>query len=469
MIRTGTIRNERLPSSPSTSNHYSSNIVQEAREAALLVANEIHTLNAYHHAIETKKRRNHCIHTEAPRSISSASSPSLRQETKENGLQSVDNTSHIHAMDRGFARGRREEGDRLLNAETKNEDREADTTTEDATQSNSLVPLDLNHLRISRTMESKDESWSINREPLSPNNTSTTSDNQPNSNRPTKRWKNKIRQTVKRKKGKLKQKDYSQFFSDDPTVLYSKSKKATKGASMCSFCGSTFSNQYYASHHERLCIIKGIRGMKEPMVAGIKTKNYLEDESQIDINVPMKGLIHLSLAMRRLIIIPDDALINVTRRSKAIISSQEHLDAERELALMARDRSFYDMKAIRSLELQMHHTKQTRHRSGNKLWNKLQDKLAETYDLIKDGDDHHNENVDKYKVRKPDGEMKLDGDTLYVNVIVKQSAKFINNELDRLFQKHWMINGQREHKNNFELLRHAAHVQALRFAKFSLR
>ena len=117
----------------------------------------------------------------------------------------------------------------------------------------------------------------------------------------------------------------------------------------------------------------------------------------------------------------------------------------------------------------MHSSKQKKQKSGNKLWHKLQHKLAETYDLIKDGDDNHNDNIDTYKVRKSDFEIKLDDETLYVNVFVKQSAKLIHNELERLFQQRWMMNGQKENQSNFELIRHNAHIQALRFVKFSLR
>ncbi len=417
--------------------------IREAREAAIKVANELHTLNAYHQVIE---RRKHVIALKPKSSVQRRKRGGVVRVSHES--RSLDNLSHVNAIDRGSARGIREQGDSLREETTNHNEQDNNSNVKYEMNRTSLeVDNETNH---SRRRNSESES-------ASNNETSKTSSNNhslQNQQKDKKGWRGKLG-----RKRNAQRKDYSQFVSDDPSVIFSKSKKATKGASMCSYCGAIFSTKSYTSHHERICITKGI----------ISMNNNNQGEMSPQIDVPMIGHINLSVAMKRFIIMTDDALIKVVRRSKLITLSKEQQHAERDLALMARDRAFYDMKAIRSLELQMQNIKKRKQRSGNKLWNKLQYKLAKTYELIKEGDEDHNKNVDKYKVRKADWEMKLDDDTLYVNVFVKQSAKLINNELERLFQQRWMINGQKEHKNNFELLRHNAHVQALRFVKFSLR
>jgi hypothetical protein len=129
--------------------------------------------------------------------------------------------------------------------------------------------------------------------------------------------------------------------------------------------------------------------------------------------------------------VTDDALIKVIKLARKMRLSKEQIDAERQLALIAWDSAFYDMRAIWSLELKMMSpTKrggggQWQQRGGN-LWYKFQDKLSDACLLIKEGDDDHNDHADKYKLNRPDAEIKHDDDTMYINVRVEHSAKLIN-------------------------------------------
>ena len=59
----------------------------------------------------------------------------------------------------------------------------------------------------------------------------------------------------------------------------------------------------------------------------------------------------------------------------------------------------------------------------NKLWNNLQDKLSDAYAMIKEGDDPDNDRVDKYHQKRSDGNIKHGNDILYINIIVKHSAR----------------------------------------------
>jgi hypothetical protein len=128
------------------------------------------------------------------------------------------------------------------------------------------------------------------------------------------------------------------------------------------------------------------------------------------------------------------------------------------------------MRNIRFLEMKRAMNLKKPNRKSVNIWHKLQDKLSDAYVLIKEGDDDNNHRVDKYKMKRSDGELKHDDNTIYINVIVKHSTQLLHNELERRAQQRWTSKeDEKENKNNFELLRSFAHVQALRFAKFTLR
>jgi hypothetical protein len=55
---------------------------------------------------------------------------------------------------------------------------------------------------------------------------------------------------------------------------------------------------------------------------------------------------------------------------------------------------------------------------------------------------------------------------------VKQSIKFVTNELERIATERWRLierNENKEFKNQFERIRKMAHIRALQIAKFALQ
>ena len=60
------------------------------------------------------------------------------------------------------------------------------------------------------------------------------------------------------------------------------------------------------------------------------------------------------------------------------------------------------------------------------------------------------------------GVMELnDANTTYINIVVKHSVLFVNNELERLASERWFYE-KKEYKNHFERIRTMAHVHAVR-------
>ena len=310
-----------------------------------------------------------------------------------------------------------------------------------------------------------------------------------------KRWKI-WRKKEKKRRRQLVEKDYSTFSSNKPSVIVSKSKTATKNAFMCTFCGAIFSKKSFASRHEIYCIRNGVL----PPVASVtstgasmnsksnttkrKRTNTMSSTSTTSTAttststnyIPMQGLIKLSPDMKKLVVFHDDALIKVVQRSRRFLLSTEQLDAQRQLAIMARDRSYYDMSEIRSLEFKMINLRKQRQGKTSckrTIWRKVQNRLADAYLLIKEGDDDHNESRDKYASSRYDDEVKIDDDTIYINVVVKQCAKLINDELERKANQRWTMNSNKgeenEIKSNFEVLRNNVQKQTVEFTKFIIR
>ena len=156
------------------------------------------------------------------------------------------------------------------------------------------------------------------------------------------------------------------------------------------------------------------------------------------------GAIHLSDSMRRYIVMTDEAILKVVERAAPFVVTSDESDAERELALLARDRAYYDLLEARRLK---HLSKDGgRSRTGNvgrDFFNTVKGRFSEAYRLIKEGDEEGTAVVDLYKTRGAGGKGAETADidhsdsTLYINVVVKNSINVINNELKRLAKTRW--------------------------------
>lgn len=108
---------------------------------------------------------------------------------------------------------------------------------------------------------------------------------------------------------------------------------------------------------------------------------------------------------------------------------------------------------------------------------KVQNKFAEAYELIKEGDtkgDFHDQYSRKVKGKDNDtGDIVHDDNTLYVNVVVKNSVRVVENELHRLAKARWEdSNGQQENPDvddRFEKFRAMAQSGVVRLAGLALQ
>ncbi|KAL7565140.1 hypothetical protein ACA910_021520 [Epithemia clementina (nom. ined.)] len=192
---------------------------------------------------------------------------------------------------------------------------------------------------------------------------------------------------------------------------------------------------------------------------------YTEEEE------PQDALL-LSSAVRDYVILADEALMNVCEKARGLILSPEEFSAERQLALLARDKLYYDDLAKRS-----HYRKSPalRHRhEGHGIVGKMQNKFLDAYQLMKEGADRTGFR-DEYKARNKKNSnvqgQKLvvhDQATMYLNVMVKNGIQVVKNELERLAQERWEKAEEIEKFTRFERFRVYAHVNLVRLAGLAL-
>jgi hypothetical protein len=163
-------------------------------------------------------------------------------------------------------------------------------------------------------------------------------------------------------------------------------------------------------------------------------------------------------------------------KKAALLLKKMEFEAQEEIALLSRDRHYYGMVEQKSLEkiygplpkydnpykhyyrrqyaamgvdIGSTNKKETNADKGllpKKTWNTIKHRFEHAYDLIKegpssdaDGMDHTKKSTDKSS--KNMGDIVHGKNTLYVNVVVKNSVQVVNNELQRMARGWWSENG----------------------------
>ena len=191
------------------------------------------------------------------------------------------------------------------------------------------------------------------------------------------------------------------------------------------------------------------------------------------------GGIHLSDSMRRCILMTDEAIVKVVSRATPLILTPPETDAERELALLARDRAYYEMLDARKSKRMARHGKSRSTGVGVGFVSTVKERFSEAYRLIKEGDEEGEVQVDQYMMKNRGGgkaetfDIDHDDATLYINVVVKNSVDVITNELKRLAKSRWETQnpqggGSRGSSEAFEWFRAAAQVKVVQLAGLAL-
>ena len=190
-----------------------------------------------------------------------------------------------------------------------------------------------------------------------------------------------------------------------------------------------------------------------------------------DDGEPQEALL-LTNAVRDYVILADEALMNVCEKARRLILSPEEIQAERQLALLARDKFYYDDLARRS---RFRKSPINRNRfEGQGLAAKVQNKFLDAYQLMKEGTDKKGFR-DEYNARGKKNSSVQDQKlvvhnqkTMYLNVMVKNGIQVVKNELERLAQERWESAEEVDKFTRFERFRLYAHVNLVRLAGLAL-
>jgi hypothetical protein len=163
--------------------------------------------------------------------------------------------------------------------------------------------------------------------------------------------------------------------------------------------------------------------------------NDLRESTEYDLLVPH--------GMRNYLVLADEALVDVTTKAEKLVLTQLEKEAEFELACCSKDKQYYDMLEKREIERRQDGAYGRFRTEGKNIAQKVQNKFIDAYALCKEGKSKKAiSSVDHYK-RKLKGDTDVQNvinntkDTLYVNVIVKNSLQVVSHELERLAKQRW--------------------------------
>lgn len=182
-------------------------------------------------------------------------------------------------------------------------------------------------------------------------------------------------------------------------------------------------------------------------------------------------------------VLADEALTDVCCKAEKLALSQLEKEAEFELECYSKDKDYYDKLEQREIERQRDGAYSRFRTEGKNLAEKIQNKFVDAYAVMKQGKRKETmSSVDHYK-RKVEKESDVHNaidntrQTLYVNVIVKNSIQVVSHELDRLARQRWEEHKKKEGSTDirneesraqFEKFKAAAQGQLVQLAGLAL-
>lgn len=248
-----------------------------------------------------------------------------------------------------------------------------------------------------------------------------------------------------------------------------KTRKSFRDIWMCCYCGNSFISEETATDHEFICIQNAFgRGFNSSGSMVSKNTNR-----EMQLHPSMTGHIEIPFDIKAMMVITDEALLKTVKTSKLFILTKTETENLKSLALTYRDRIYFDVVSDLTYVKKSLSKKDLPAALARKgIVSKLHTRLAEAYELIKEGNATGHANADHYERKHYRGDTTHDEDTMYVNIIVKQSIKFVTNELERIATERWTLDDESEHehfRNQFERIRRMAHTRALQLAKLALQ
>jgi hypothetical protein len=178
-------------------------------------------------------------------------------------------------------------------------------------------------------------------------------------------------------------------------------------------------------------------------------------------------------ALQDYVVLADEALVSVCQRANQLLLTKAEMEAEERLALLARDKAYYDELAERAIARRINPYDRFR-TEGDTIRDKIQNKMLDAYQIMKQGDNTRGL-TDQYEKANLGNDnvlhaMDHTAKTLYVNVMVKNSVQVVKRELERLAQAKWERPDTAGDENitKFQRFRVHAHANMVKLAGLAL-
>ncbi len=199
--------------------------------------------------------------------------------------------------------------------------------------------------------------------------------------------------------------------------------------------------------------------------------------TQSNLTTDQGNVLLLSKSVLNSAVLADEALISVCRQAEKFILSASEIRAERELDYLSQDKAYYDKLAAIAAARQARPTDKYRS-DGDGVIGKVQNKLLDAYQIMKETDQGGAKtgltSTDQYdkRWRQPDGNeaddiIRHSNQTMYVNVMVRNSIVVVKRELERLADKRWE-KSENNQLDRFERFRVFAHLNIVKLAGIAL-
>ncbi|KAG7365016.1 protein of unknown function DUF4782 containing protein [Nitzschia inconspicua] len=185
--------------------------------------------------------------------------------------------------------------------------------------------------------------------------------------------------------------------------------------------------------HEDFLLSKG--EIPNPGSVRYERINDLEETAEYDLLLPH--------GMRDYIVLADEALIDVCGKAVKLILTPLEKEAEFELACYSKDKEYYDTLEEREIERRRDGAYSRFRTEGKNIAQKVQNKFVDAYALMKEGKSKKTSATVDHYTRKLKGDADFQNvitntkETLYVNVVVKNSLQVVRHELERLARQRW--------------------------------
>eukprot|EP00980_Cylindrotheca_fusiformis_P005098 scaffold1083_cov114-Cylindrotheca_fusiformis.AAC.2 len=181
-----------------------------------------------------------------------------------------------------------------------------------------------------------------------------------------------------------------------------------------------------------------------------------------------------------LLFLSDEALVDVCQKAELMgLLTEDENDAEFEIECLAEEKAYYDLLLKRAVQRKQDKTYRFR-REGSSAISKVQNKFVDAYQLMKQGKSKRGSTTLDYYTRKLKGNSEQglvidhSKNTLYVNVMVKNSIRVVRHELERLAKRRWEASQKSENeetdieRKRFQKFRAAAQGNLVKLAGYAL-